>query len=153
MTRGRIVVVCGAVVVLGLLFQVWRSWVGPHAQKERELRKLDALIEERTKKESQEHRWAEEDERIARGEPEPSSEKPVDIGPNLAASVEEREQSVLEVLTGKVSVKSFPVVATDAGERFDIRLRDRIAPARRATVMPNGRPCDCPPGDPLCSCL
>jgi hypothetical protein len=145
MTRTRAAVLALAVAGLGALFFVWKITPGPSEEKSRLRDRI--LLDRAAEKQRQ------ETERLARGEPEPSSEARLDTGPNAAMPREKREEMVLELLSGRAEATKLPVIATEAGERFDVRLRDRIAPAREVVVPSRRPPCNCTPDDPLCACL
>ncbi|HXK18897.1 MAG TPA: hypothetical protein VNG33_13895, partial [Polyangiaceae bacterium] len=86
-------------------------------------------------------------------QPAPPASPPLELGPR-AGSRHEREQAVMALLQGQVEARRLPVVATDPGVPYNPGLRDRLAPVRyKVSSSPPSSKCNCPPGDPLCSCL
>jgi hypothetical protein len=67
-------------------------------------------------------------------------------GPKTSGGREQHQDRVIELMRGAFHAKSLPTVAADVGEEFDYS-------AATGRAQPRREPCQCPPGDPLCSCL
>jgi hypothetical protein len=67
-------------------------------------------------------------------------------GPKTSGGREQHQDRVIELMRGAFNATSLPTVAADVGEEFDYA-------AAKGRARPQQKPCECPPGDPLCSCL